>query len=117
MTNLEQLVPPFELCRKIPADAFNNTVFAWKTSYLEVYVTVRNRTTDQPIIPAPTAQEMYNAEKDKVIHLRTLRNQICCLLAHEKNTVVTLDFVLTYIDEIIDDTKNLLAKARGKVKG
>lgn len=60
------------------------------------------------------APEMYNAEKDKIVHLQTLKNQICCLLAPKKDTVVTLDFVLKYINEIIGDTENLLAKARGE---
>jgi len=58
MTTFEQLVPPFELCRKISSDAFNDTVFAWKTYYLGVYVTVRNLNPEQPIIAAPTAQEI-----------------------------------------------------------
>lgn len=62
------------------------------------------------------APEMYNAEKDKITHLQTLKNQIRCLLAPKKDTVVTLDFVLKYIDAIIGDTENLLAKARGEAE-
>lgn len=62
------------------------------------------------------APEMYKAEEEKIVHLQTLKNQIRCLLAPKKDTVVTLDFVLKYIDAIIGDTENLLAKARGEAK-
>lgn len=73
MTNLEQLVPPFELCRKIPADAFNDTALVWKTYYRGMYVTVRERNIwdnwfrekhERPIVPAPTAQEILEAIPD-----------------------------------------------------
>lgn len=64
MTTIEQLVPPFELCQKIPSDAFNDTALVWKTYYLGVYVTVRNLNPEQPIIPAPTAQEILEEMPD-----------------------------------------------------
>lgn len=72
MTNLEQLVPPFELCRKIPANAFNDTALVWKI-YLPDGPYVAERDTydyefredlEQPIIPAPTAQEILEAIPD-----------------------------------------------------
>ncbi len=71
MTTFEQLVPPFKLCRKIPADAFNDTALVWKTYYLGMYVTERNpwdiefrEDFKQPIIPAPTAQEILEEMPD-----------------------------------------------------
>lgn len=60
--------------------------------------------------------DFYQNATDEIVHLQTLKNQICCLLRPKKDTVVTLDFVLKYIDEIIGDTENLLAKARGEVQ-
>ena len=73
MATLEQLVPPFELCRKIPADAFNGTALVWKTYHRGIiadspYVAERDiwdhefrEDAEQPIIPAPTAQEILEA--------------------------------------------------------
>jgi hypothetical protein len=73
MTTLEQLVPPFELCRKIPADSFNGTALVWKTYHRGIisdnpYVAERDtwdhefrEDAEQPIIPAPTVQEILEA--------------------------------------------------------
>lgn len=75
MTTLRQLVPPFELCRKIPKDAFNGTALVWKKYHRGImsdnpYVAERNtwdhefcEDPEQPIVPAPTAQEILEAMK------------------------------------------------------
>lgn len=79
MATLEQLVPPFELCRKIPADAFGDSVFVWviynecfdvpngKSSLVKFRA--KDDSTLQPnafmsIVPAPTAQEILEAMPD-----------------------------------------------------
>ena len=72
MTTIEQIVPPFELCRKIPADAFNDTALAWKIYPPDgPYVAERDsydyefrENAEQPIIPAPTAQEILEEMPD-----------------------------------------------------
>lgn len=88
MTTFEQLVPPFELCQQIPADAFNGTALVWVV-YHEIFETPKPPTwlsyylgmrVDTPfvrhrdkcdinpppnisliIFPAPTAQEILEA--------------------------------------------------------
>lgn len=76
MTTLEQLVPPFELCQQIPKDAFNDTALVWKKYHRGIisdnpYVAERDifdyefrEDPDQPIIPAPTAQEILEEMPD-----------------------------------------------------
>ncbi len=66
MTNLEQLVPPFELCQQIPKDAFNDTALVWVVSK-NLYVRKRfvpldlDRECNPFVFPAPTAQEILEA--------------------------------------------------------
>lgn len=81
MTTLEQLVPPFELCRKIPKDAFNDTALVWKTYHRGIisdnpYVAERDtwdhefrEDPEQPIVPAPTAQEILEALQPHFPHV------------------------------------------------
>jgi hypothetical protein len=65
MTTLEQLVPPFELCRKIPADAFNGTalVWWWFKAQNRPVLSPRNimKHDVEELVPAPTAQEILKA--------------------------------------------------------
>lgn len=64
MATLEQLVPPFELCRKIPADAFNDTALVWWASGNNCFVRDMHELgficppTWCEVRPAPTAQEI-----------------------------------------------------------
>ena len=73
MNNLEDLVPNFELCNKIPNGYFEDSVFGWK--YTQNYVTgiseweIVFRGVDNVDCPAPTLQEIFVelAEGDKIV--------------------------------------------------
>lgn len=60
MSNLTDLVPPLELCKKIPAGEFEDSAFAWWqiTPFEEWQVVVRSTLTT---IAAPTLQEILAA--------------------------------------------------------
>ena len=59
MSNLTDLVPPLELCKKIPAGEFQDSVFAWWriTPLVERQVVVRSTLTT---IPAPILDEILD---------------------------------------------------------
>lgn len=63
MPNLEDLVPPPELCEKIPPNEFDGSVFAWhlRIETGERFVAIRGSSnTDAGIVlfaPAPTLEE------------------------------------------------------------
>lgn len=59
--------------------------------------------------------ELYRNSEDEIVHLQTLKNQIMSLLGMVKPIpLVTPEFTLKYIDQIIDDTEKLLERARGE---
>lgn len=68
LREIEDIVPDFEACRKIPADAFQNTVFRWdEIEYIkeEVMDTARivvfSRNHPEYCFPAPTLEEIFDA--------------------------------------------------------
>lgn len=76
MSNLTDLVPPLELCKKIPEGEFKESVFAWSYScdkrneahfldYREDIEFCRRDLVNAPdIYPAPTTDEILDACKD-----------------------------------------------------
>lgn len=59
--------------------------------------------------------DLYRDAEDKIVHLQTLKNQIMSLLGMVRPIpLVTPEFTLKYIDQIIDDTEKLLERARGE---
>jgi len=69
MTNLEQLVPPPELCQQIPKDAFNDTALVWWFSGMNYWALKRSdpvfiRWPSWILAPAPTAQEILEKFPD-----------------------------------------------------
>ena len=68
MRKLEELVPPLELCKKIPDGAFADSVLAWIDQpewYKEPGVVLRDyawaATSHKGVYPAPTLDEIMNA--------------------------------------------------------
>ena len=65
--NIEDLVPPFELCRQIPAGEFADTAFVWAeiSKFCET-VLIRRRFVEKNLrtAPAPTLQEVLAVCKD-----------------------------------------------------
>ena len=64
MSNLESLVPPLDLCRKIPAGKFADSVFVWGADcYYRFFVMDRQKSNDgiYKIHPAPTLAEIMLA--------------------------------------------------------
>lgn len=58
---------------------------------------------------------LYKDEEDKLVHLKTLRNHVLSLTGRiPPIPMVTPEFTMKYIDQIIADTEQLLAKARGE---
>lgn len=63
---LEDLVPPMELCKQIPEGKFEGSVFAWALSngnldYVEYRDTLQVAIGSRIIAPAPTLQEIIDA--------------------------------------------------------
>ena len=67
---LKDLIPSFEVCKKIPKGEFTDSVFVWTIDYSikEPYVVLREYVEDSrkvpispyPLYPAPTYAELYN---------------------------------------------------------
>ena len=75
--NLEQLVPPLELCQQIPQGAFADSALVWEEDFcvfgkLPPHVVPREENTYHTIIaPAPTLQEiMAKIPMDKMLLFR-----------------------------------------------
>jgi hypothetical protein len=62
------------------------------------------------------APAFYADEKDKIVHLKTLKAQVLSLKEKVPMPLCTPDFIARYIDEIIEDTEKLLAGARGEMQ-
>lgn len=62
MSNLKSIVPPLELCKRIPAGEFEDTALVWIDGNTqnpdEVFVEPRRYAIDGTFIPAPTLDEI-----------------------------------------------------------
>lgn len=66
MNNLESLVPPLELCKKIPEGKFADSVFEWNThgktdGSAELQVKASDKRRYGFYFPAPTLEEIWEA--------------------------------------------------------
>lgn len=68
MSNLESIVPPLELCKRIPAGEFEDSALVWVDSSTQnpggVFVEPRRYDIDGTYRPAPTLEEIIE-ELDK----------------------------------------------------
>ena len=60
MNNLESIVPPLELCKRIPVGKFEDSALVWKEGYLSPVIMEREVVGDTKwiIAPAPTLAEI-----------------------------------------------------------
>ena len=67
MSNLESIVPPLDLCKKIPAGEFEDSALVWYRFWREYNVRPREQwiwpEEDRPV-PAPTLEEILDALAD-----------------------------------------------------
>jgi len=58
MSKLEDLVPPLDLCKRIPEGAFAESALVWVSDYENWYVVERDVADPDIAIPAPTLEEI-----------------------------------------------------------
>lgn len=83
MNNLEDLVPPLELCRKIPAGKFEESALVWFYDGISWWVNAREfDATSEEEYPAPTLAEIMETlcdyEPVSVTEWRTGQTVITC---------------------------------------
>lgn len=65
MSNLESIVPPLELCKRIPAGEFEDSALVWVDGNTQnpriVFVEPRRYAIDNTHRPAPTLEEVLEA--------------------------------------------------------
>lgn len=70
MSNLEDLVPPLELCKQIPEGSFEDSVLTWNEGYVKGNFVIEQRGFGlHYIASAPTLQEILVAMKHLSISL------------------------------------------------
>jgi hypothetical protein len=98
---IEELVPPLEICKKIPAGEFAGSVLCWiDTAHSGVlpdlvvppkqhpFVELRRYTIQGDEIPAPTLQEIMST----MSHCRVYKKTNGCFIAvHEKIRITHMD--------------------------
>mgnify|MGYP003293333630 CR=1 FL=1 len=85
--NLEDLVPPLELCKKIPAGEFEDSVLAWMGNQTFENIIVRDvdlSKTFTPsilktVVPAPTAGEIMKKLNYSVLECLANKSFVCHL--------------------------------------
>lgn len=68
---LEDLVPPLELCKKIPAGCFEDSLFVWRKGYKSTPISLefREEWTPHEQFPAPTLAEIMEAFAEKYFYV------------------------------------------------
>ena len=69
---LEDLVPPLELCKKIPAGEFAESVLVYHSENGWILNRANDLFGDEPIVPAPTLAEILAAMADAPMRFRTV---------------------------------------------
>lgn len=72
MSNLESIVPPLDLCEKIPAGEFEDSTMVWEksekyfqaTEIIDYEYKVVTRDESNGGFPAPTLEEVFDALED-----------------------------------------------------